>query len=81
MAKANLKQIPTAIAVPCFDYKSDEFRREKRTVIIAPIIIENADVDTVKIGWACSRGPYCQDIECRYSKASKRDNQFDYVEP
>lgn len=85
MAKLNLKQIPTAIGIPCFDFKPDKFQREKRTVIIAPIRVEQVDVDTINIGWACSRGPHCQDSECRYSKASKRDNsskrdnKFGYV--
>ena len=82
MVKLNLKQIPTVIAVPCFDFKSDRYQREKRTVIIAPIRVEQADLDTINIGWACSRGPYCKDPECRYSRASKRaskDNQFSYV--
>lgn len=68
MSKQTKKQIPTPICVPCFDYTPEGVQREKRTVIIAPIVIEEIGVDKTQIAWACSRGPYCEDMECRYSK-------------
>ena len=71
MRKAVKKEVPSAICVPCFDFSVDEYQRERRTVIIAPIILEEIKVGTLQIAWACSRGPYCFDEYCRYSKKSR----------
>lgn len=69
------KEMPSAIGIPCYDFKVDKYQREKRTVIIAPIIIDEVSQGVLQIGWACSRGPYCNDEDCRYShKAKKRDS-------
>lgn len=68
MSKVRKRQIPSTIAVPCFDFSFDGVQREKRTVVIAPIVIEEIGIDKTQIAWACSRGPYCEDKECRYSR-------------
>jgi len=69
------KNIPMAISVPCFDFRTDKYQKEKKTVIIAPIVIREIKADTLQISWACSRGPYCVDKECRYSDVVKTDNE------
>lgn len=57
----------SVLSAPCFDFTTDRYQREKRTVIIAPITIQDLDIDTQQVGWACSRGRYCADKECVYA--------------
>jgi hypothetical protein len=65
---------PTATAAPCYNFSKSGVR-EKRTVIIAPITISNNGL-SLKIGWACSSGPYCEDPNCRYSSKWRKNNDY-----
>jgi hypothetical protein len=56
---------------PCFDFTADGVKREKKTVIISPIRIEEYDRKKVKVTYGCSRGIFCRDSECRYVKRPK----------
>lgn len=80
MEKTRQRPEGIPIAVPCFDFTSDGKNFEKRTVIIAPIISEEINVGTWKTGWACSRGRYCKDRQCCYSKSSPRNGESDIEE-
>ena len=67
------------ICSACYNFTKDGTQQQRRTVIIAPIIITNeADCETIKTGWACSSGSFCQDPNCRYSRGAtlkKRDSE------
>jgi len=66
---------PSVTSCPCFDFTPDGVQREKRTVIIAPIIIDEIKPGVLQIGWTCSRGHFCQDKECFYSQGSRHKNE------
>ena len=53
---------------PCFDFTVNGINRQKKTVIISPIRIEEYDKRKLKVTYGCSRGIYCKDVECRYAK-------------
>lgn len=55
---------------PCFDFTRGRVQ-EKRTVVIAPITVMENKLGTIRIGYACSRGPFCEDPDCRYSKKAR----------
>lgn len=76
MRPDKLKWVLAPVSVPCFDYTDEEGNREKRTVIIAPISIEEGE-KILKIGYACNRSLYCHDGECRYS--ANRDKKRNFV--
>ena len=75
--------VPTPICTACFDFTVDELQRERRTVVIAPIVIEEKMSGVFQISWACSRSVDCRDRYCRYNHSFKRRrNQEDEpVEP
>ncbi|MCX8176687.1 MAG: hypothetical protein N3F10_00075 [Candidatus Bathyarchaeota archaeon] len=55
-------------SVPCFNWTDENGNTARKTVIIAPIkIIWHKDC--IQISWACSRGVFCRDKNCRYSHA------------
>jgi len=51
---------------PCFDFTTDGYNRLKKTVIIAPIEIEEQYNNKFKVLYGCSRGNFCKDHECKY---------------
>ncbi len=71
----------TPISKPCFDFTVDGYQREKRTVIIAPIRIEEVDVGTFIVTWNCSRGPFCTDKECYYCKKAELTEGLERLGP
>ncbi len=73
---------PIPIAVPCFDFTTEDGRFEKRTVVIVPNSIHHYE-DSAVIGWSCSRGKFCCDEKCFYSYSSKKDRKRhnDPIEP
>lgn len=75
MEKSRSKPEIIPIGVPCFDFTVDGKQLEKRTVIIAPIVCEEMTVGVWKTAWACSRGRFCKDGECCYSKHSSRNGE------
>jgi hypothetical protein len=60
---------------PCFDFSTDGTNRQKKTVIISPIRIEEYDKRKLKITYGCSRGIFCRDAECRYVKRPKIERE------
>ena len=74
--------IPTPTCSACFDFTVDEDRRERRTVVIAPIVIEEKMSGVFQISWACNRSIDCKDRYCRYSRnfKKKRDQEEEPVE-
>lgn len=54
-------------AVGCRDFTSKNGIKRVVTIIIAPIGVKKGNEGTTVVMWACSRGPYCFDSECRYS--------------
>ena len=57
---------------PCFDFTADGERRERATVVIAPIAIRPRDSENIYVSWSCSRGIFCFDRECRYAQTKGR---------
>ena len=57
---------PTPRSFPCHDFTTEDGVKHSVTVVLAPISLKLED-GALKIGWACSRAPYCHDIYCRYS--------------
>jgi len=37
-----------------------------------PIAVNRLEEKTLQISWACSRGAFCADCECRYAKKNPR---------
>ena len=62
----------TPVCTACFDFTRDNGQYEKRTIIIAPIVVEEKLSGLFHIAYACSRGISCHDSLCRYSIARKR---------
>jgi hypothetical protein len=54
----------------CHNYVSADGKKEKITIVIAPIGIEKRN-GRVVISWACNMGATCRNPECRYSSAFK----------
>jgi len=67
--KATIK-LPEPIAVKCHNFLTEVGKRTV-TVIIVPLKVVEAENGSYLISWACSRGEFCQDINCIYSKARK----------
>jgi len=68
------------ISKACFDFTPDGLQVERRTAIIAPIILQKIDDDTKQIGWACSRGKYCADPDCHYAKRTANTDDIRPIE-
>jgi len=64
---------------PCFDFMPKGIMRLKKTVIIAPIKIEEYGKGKYKITYGCSRGAYCKDLECRYVEYSEMEKEAENV--
>ena len=60
---------------PCFDFTTDGAYRQKKTVIIAPIRIDEYDKNKFKVTYGCSRGNFCKDEECRYVRHFKTERE------
>jgi len=75
--------MPSPICVPCWDFSADGVQREKRTVVIAPIIVQELEEGLFQYSYGCSRGPSCKDGECRYGHKEKkrRENPALGIEP
>lgn len=67
--------IPEPICVPCFNFTVGGRNFEKRTIIIAPIVVEEISSGVFQIAYGCSRGLSCKDDCCRYSRMCKRESQ------
>ena len=68
MSQSEKQVVIQPTSEPCFDYTFDGYNRLKKTVIIAPIRIEEYDNNKFKITYGCSRGDFCKDVECMYAK-------------
>jgi len=73
--------VPNAVCVPCFEFTRDGSRLEKRSVIIAPIVVDEFEPGLYKLSWGCSCGKTCLDEYCRYSKQNfkgSRDQEYNH---
>lgn len=64
--------VPQAVCAPCFECTMGKFK-EKKTVVIVAITVEQLRDSVTQIGYGCSRGLSCTDKGCRYSKGSTSD--------
>ncbi len=65
-------QVPSACSGPCYDFTVDRENRSKVTVFLVPISVNKLEEKTLQISWACSRGAFCADSECRYGKKNPK---------
>lgn len=73
-----LKRVLIPASLPCFDFTDGDGNRHKRTVIIAPITIEEKS-RILRISYACSRSLYCHDGDCRYSRESLKNKHGSFI--
>jgi len=66
-------QVPQPAAFKCYNFLTEEGERAK-TVIIVPIKVKEAEDGALLFSWACSRGEFCQDASCIYSKVRRNRN-------
>jgi hypothetical protein len=72
--------VPEPTCAPCFECTKGKFK-EKKTVVIVAITVEQLSDSVTQIGYGCSRGLSCEDRGCRYSKRSTSDEgEFTPVE-
>ncbi|MEM2112269.1 MAG: hypothetical protein QW056_02330 [Candidatus Bathyarchaeia archaeon] len=74
MLKHDLDNSMSPASVPCFNWTDENGNVTRKTVIIAPIkIIWHSNY--VQITWACNRGAFCKDKNCRYSHAAQEKEE------
>jgi hypothetical protein len=72
--------VPRPICAPCFECTKGKFK-EKKTVVIVAITVEQLNDAVTQIGYGCSRGRSCMDKGCRYSKGSaSEEGEFTPIE-
>jgi len=71
VVKGKPQHLFTPISVPCYDFVTEDGVKGRVTVIIAPIRLMELEDGSLGVGYACSRGPHCNDPYCRYSKTAK----------
>lgn len=64
--------VPSACSGPCYDFLGDDKTRRKVTVFLAPIAVSRLEEKVSQISWSCSRGIFCAECDCRYSKKNPR---------
>ena len=74
MTETEKQVVLQSTSEPCFDFTIDGAYRLKKTVIISPITIEEYGRKKFKVTYGCSRGSFCKDLECKYGRLSK-DNE------
>lgn len=75
MRKLYLHRVFTPISLPCYDFVSEDGKRRRVTVIIAPIKVVEFEDGSLGVSFACNRGAFCHDPHCRYSKTAKESNR------
>lgn len=75
MAQAENQIVMKPTSEPCFDFTADGSSCQKKTVIIAPIRIDEYDNGKFKVTYGCSRGTYCKDAQCRYVRHFKTEKE------
>jgi|YelNatPaOPRAMG01_1025707.scaffolds.fasta_scaffold653456_1 hypothetical protein len=78
MRKLLSQRLFMPISLPCYDFVLEDGSRRKVTVIIAPIRLVEMEDGSLSLGFACSRGPFCHDPYCRYSKTSKENQTLHF---
>lgn len=64
------------VSVACYNWKGDNGKSERKTVIVAPIRLVESDNGAVQVSWGCSRAFSCRDPHCRYSHVGRgRQNE------
>ncbi|MCJ7634992.1 hypothetical protein MUP77_21705 [Candidatus Bathyarchaeota archaeon] len=69
------------ICSACFDFTPDGNKFEKFTIVVAPIVSSHLGDGIWKTAWACSRGKFCKNRECIYSKGSNRNDESEGDSP
>ena len=75
MAQAGNQIVMQPTSEPCYDFTADGLSCLKKTVIIAPIRIDEYDNNKFKVTYGCSRGIYCKDPQCRYVRHFKTEKE------
>ena len=72
MRGGRLHRVFTPVSIPCYDFTLEDGTTKNRvTVIIAPIKLVEFKDGSLGVSFACSRGAFCHDPYCRYSKVGK----------
>jgi hypothetical protein len=72
--------VPRPICAPCFECTKGKFK-EKKTVVIVAITVEQLRNSVIQIGYGCSRSLSCEDRGCRYSKGfTSEEGEFTPIE-
>jgi len=66
-----LHSVFTPVGLPCYNFTLEDGTKKTVTVIIAPIRLIEYEDGSLGVGFACSRGVFCHDPYCRYSKMGK----------
>ena len=67
-----LHRVFTPVSMPCYDFTLEDGTTKSRvTVIIAPIKLVEFEDGSLGVSFACSRGAFCHDPYCRYSRVGK----------
>jgi len=75
MAQNEKQVVIQPTSEPCFDFTTDGAYRQKKTVIISPIKVEEYDKNKFKVTYECSRGNYCRDAECKHTIHSRLERE------
>jgi hypothetical protein len=76
--KLQPQRLFTPVSIPCYDFVSEDDIKGRVTVIIAPIRLMELEDGSLGVSYACSRGSYCHDPHCRYSKTAKKQIEHYY---
>ena len=76
LRKPHLQGLFAPVSLVCYSFLPEDNNEKRRrvTVIIAPIKVVEFEDGSPGVGFACSRGPFCHDPYCRYSKVAKDKN-------
>lgn len=61
----------TPIGIRCYNFTLKDGNKETVTIVIAPIKLFEFEDGSLGMSFACSRGAFCHDPYCRYSKVGK----------
>ena len=75
MVRFNRERLFAPVSVPYFNWTDAHDDSTRKTVIIAPIKIVECEDASIQISWACNRGAFCKDQNCRYSHNAQETNQ------
>ena len=72
LRKPHLQGLFAPVSLVCYNFMPKDNNEKRRvTVIIAPIKVVKFEDGSLGVSFGCSRGPFCHDPYCRYSKVAK----------